>query len=102
MCIRDRIQLAGRCFPRAVLDILHLFKRHAKPLQPLGTGCQNRFRVDFAQILPHPPPDRLLSLGGNLLPDDMMHDRRKQIVIDGSLDRADLIDNRAQFRIPLL
>jgi len=60
--------------------------RHPRRQQVLG--------VHGAQGVPHPLPDGGLRFHRNLLPDDVMHDRRKQVGIHLALNRPDLRDGR--------
>ena len=67
-------------------DIVHLAIAHAKGLQRLPVCRKHRIRGDCVKALLHAPPDAGLRLGGNLLADNMVHNRGKKVVVHLALD----------------
>ena len=77
-----------------IRDVFRLAEGHAQLLQLRHPRRQQALGVHGAQGVPHPLPDGGLCFHRNLLPDDVMHDRRKQVGIHLALDRPDLRDGR--------
>ena len=79
-----------------------LRKEDAEGLQFFGVQRQNVFSVYFLETVPEALPDGGKSLGGNLLSDNLMYDRRKEIGVHFALDMADLFDDSAENLVFLL
>ena len=73
----DLLDAALPCLhlPGEVCDILRLAVGNAQLLQLGHPRRKDMTGVNGAEGLLHPLPDRFLRLGGNLLPDDLMHYR---------------------------
>ena len=76
-------------------DIFRLAKGHAEGLQPWEARRQHRFRVDCAKAVQRPLPDGGLRPGGDLLTDDMMHHRREQVAVHGTIYVPDAVNDCA-------
>ena len=81
-------------------DVLRLAKGHAQRLQFGNTGSQDRLGVHGAQCVLHSLPDRGLRLRRDLLADDVVHHRRKQIGIDDAVHMPDFVDDLTQPLVP--
>ena len=91
-----QIKLAALYFSGEVADVFHLAKGDAEGLQFFGVQRQNVFSVYFLETVPEALPDGGKSLGGNLLSDNLMYDRLKEIGVHFALDMADLFDDSAE------
>ena len=93
---RVQIEAAGMDPLGKVRDIFRLPERHAQALES-GYPCpKNGFGIRRPQVLLHPLPDGSLGAGGNLLPDDVVDHRGKQIAVHLPGNMPQLIDRRTQ------
>ena len=70
-----------------------LAEGHAERLQQGNTGCGDAVGGYRAERVLYALPDGRLCFCGNLLPDDMVHDRGKQVGVHCSVNMAEPVDD---------
>ena len=76
-----------------IRDVFRLAEGHAERLQQGNTGCGDAVGGYRAERVLHALPDGRLCFCGNLLPDDMVHDRGKQVGVHCSVNMAEPVDD---------
>ena len=95
-CNRLRIKRAALHLRGKLCDIFRLVKGHTEGLQPFRPRRKKRCGIDRAKAFLHALPHGRLRLGRNLLPDDVMDNRGKQIRVDRALNPPDAVNRIAK------
>ena len=78
-----------------VRDVLRLTEGHAQGPQRRDPRREDGLGIHIAQGLPHPPPDGILRLCGDLLPDDVVDDCGEEVRVRGTVDMPHLVNDLA-------
>ena len=88
------VKFSALDFPGKVRNVFSLSEGHAEALQLLNPGSEDGSGIHRAELIPHPLPDGRLRFRGDLLADDVVYHRRKEVGIHFPLDVSRLCDDR--------
>ena len=88
------VKFSALDFPGKVRNVFSLSEGHTEALQLLNPGSEDGSCIHHAELVPHPLPDGRLRFRGDLLADDVVYHRRKEVGIHFPLDVSRLCDDR--------